>query len=44
MAVRDGIKYLGYALGKKEKYISEKIKAKLSMNKGYWRQKRGMKK
>lgn len=37
MIFRDGMKFLGYRLGIKEKYIPKNIKKKISMTKGYWK-------
>lgn len=37
MVFRDGMKFLGYRLGIKEKLITKKIKRKISMNVKYWR-------
>lgn len=37
MVFRDGMKFLGYRLGIKEKYIPKNIKKKISMTKGYWK-------
>jgi rhamnosyltransferase len=36
MVFRDGMKFLGYRLGIKEKYLSRNIKRKISMTKRYW--------
>ena len=36
MIIRDGMKFLGYRLGLKEKYLSNKIKKKISMNNKFW--------
>lgn len=36
MVFRDGMKFLGYRLGIKEKYLSISIKKKISMTKKYW--------
>lgn len=37
MFFRDGMKFLGYRLGIREKYIPKNIKKKISMTKGYWK-------
>lgn len=37
MFFRDGMKFLGYRLGIKEKYIPKNIKKKISMNSIYWK-------
>ena len=37
MVFRDGMKFLGYRLGIKEKYLPINIKKKISMTKSYWK-------
>ena len=37
MVFRDGMKFLGYRLGIKEKYIPKNIKKKISMTKKFWK-------
>lgn len=37
MFFRDGMKFLGYRLGIKEKYIPKSIKKKISMTKNFWK-------
>lgn len=39
MIIRDGMKFLGYRLGLKEKYLPVNIKKKISMNSSFWNNK-----
>lgn len=39
MIIRDGMKFLGYRLGLKEKYLPIKMKQKISMNYNFWNDK-----